>query len=82
MLGQNSHYHPLIHTVVLAGGLNKQNNWFNTVKNSLLMLKYCSNSSVGKSLYYLKQYYEQNRLEYYNNAKKYEYPKTVSEMNR
>jgi hypothetical protein len=32
--GQNLHYHPHIHTVVLVGGLNHRNQWCNTSKNS------------------------------------------------
>ena len=33
--GQDLHYHPHIHSVVLAGGLSKQNKWCKQVKNSL-----------------------------------------------
>jgi hypothetical protein len=73
--GQNLHYHPHIHSVVLAGGLNKQNQWRNTSKKFFIPVKVLSKKFRGKYLYYLKQYYEQNLLKFYNDAKQYENPK-------
>ena len=45
--GQNLHYHPHIHSVVLAGGLIKQNQCVTRVRNSLFLLKYFLRSFVG-----------------------------------
>lgn len=78
--GQNLHYHPHIHTVVLAGGLNKQNKWCNTSKKFFIPAKVLSKKFRGKYLYYLKQYYEQNRLEFYNDAKQYKNPKCFQSL--
>ena len=73
--GQNLHYHPHIHTVVLAGGLSKQNKWRNTSKNFFIPIKVLSKKFRGKYLYYLKQYYQQGKLHFYNDSEKYKDPK-------
>uniref|UniRef100_UPI0038996707 IS91 family transposase n=1 Tax=Bacillus fonticola TaxID=2728853 RepID=UPI0038996707 len=78
--GQNLHYHPHIHTVVLAGGLTKQNQWRSTSKRFFIPVKVLSKNFRGKFLYYLKQYYQQNRLEFYNDAKQFEDPKAFQEL--
>lgn len=73
--GQNLHYHPHIHTVVLAGGLTKENMWRNTSQKFFIPVKVLSKKFRGKYLYYLKEYYEKNQLQFFNDAKKYEDPK-------
>lgn len=73
--GQNLHYHPHIHTVVLAGGLDTHNQWRNTSKKFFIPVKVLSKVFRGKFLYYLKQYYKQNKLEFYNEAIKFKNPK-------
>lgn len=78
--GQNLHYHPHIHTVVLAGGLNKQNQWCSTSKKFFIPVKVLSRKFRGKYLYYLKQYYEQNRLEFHHDLKKYNHPGCFQEL--
>lgn len=78
--GQNLHYHPHIHTVVLAGGLSKQNQWRTSSKKFFIPVKVLSKKFRGKYLYYLKQYYEQNLLVFYNDAKKYEDPKEFQRL--
>lgn len=69
--GQDLHYHPHIHTVVLAGGLTKLKQWRNTSKKFFIPVKILSKKFRGKFLYYLKQYYHQNLLEFYGDAEKY-----------
>lgn len=69
--GQNLHYHPHIHTVVLAGGLTEQNEWRAASKKFFIPVKVLSRKFRGKYLYYLKQYYRQGLLEFYNDAKIY-----------
>jgi hypothetical protein len=78
--GQNLHYHPHIHTVVLAGGLSKQNQWRNTSKKFFIPVKVLSKKFRGKYLYYLKQYYQQKRLKFYNDAEIYKNPKHFQEL--
>jgi hypothetical protein len=70
--GQNLHYHPHIHTVVLAGGLTEHNEWPATSKKFFIPVKVLSKKFRGKYLYYLKQYYRQGLLGFYNEAKIYQ----------
>lgn len=72
--GQNLHYHPHIHTVVLAGGLSKHNQWRNTSEKFFIPVKVLSKKFRGKYLYYLKQYYQQGKLHFYNDTDKYKDP--------
>jgi hypothetical protein len=73
--GQDLHYHPHIHTVVLAGGLTKLNQWRGSSKKFFIPVKKLSEKFRGKFLYYLKQYYHQNLLEFYGDEEKYREPK-------
>ncbi len=63
--GQNLHFHPHIHTVVLAGGLNRLRQWRNSSQNFFIPVKVLSKKFRGKYLYYLKDYYRKNLLEFY-----------------
>lgn len=72
--GQDLHYHPHIHTVVLAGGLSKHNQWRNTSKKFFIPVKVLSKKLRGKYLYYLKQYYQQDLLKFYNDMEQYKNP--------
>ena len=63
--GQDLHYHPHIHTVVLAGGLTKLNLWRNTSKDFFIPVKVLSKKFRGKFMSYLKKYYDQNLLQFY-----------------
>ena len=78
--GQNLHYHPHIHTVVLAGGLTKLKQWQNTSKKFFIPVKKLSKKFRGKFLYYLKLYYSQNLLEFYADAEKYREPKNFQNL--
>lgn len=78
--GQDLHYHPHIHTVVLAGGLTKLNQWRNTSKKFFISVKKLSKKFQGKFLYYLKQYYRQNLLEFYGDAERYREPKDFENL--
>jgi len=73
--GQDLHYHPHIHTVVLAGGLTKLNQWRNSSKNFFIPVKVLSKKFRGKYLHYIKQYYRQNLLNFYGNAQENQNPK-------
>jgi hypothetical protein len=78
--GQNLHFHPHIHTVVLAGGLSKLKRWRSSSKKFFIPVKVLSKKFRGKYLYYLKQYYEQKLLAFYNDAKKYKDPKQFQSL--
>lgn len=72
--GQNLHYHPHIHTVVLAGGLTKHNQWKSANQKFFIPVKVLSKKFRGKYLYYLKQYYQENQLKFYNDLEKFKEP--------
>lgn len=78
--GQNLHYHPHIHTVVLAGGLSKQYKWRKTSKKFFIPVKVLSKKFRGNYLYYLKQYYQEGKLHFYNDAEKYNDPKCFQSL--
>jgi len=77
---QDLHYHPHIHTVVLAGGLTKLNQWRNSSKKFFIPVEVLSKKFCGKFLHYLKQYYRQGLLKFYGNAQKYQQPKNFREL--
>ncbi len=77
---QDLHYHPHIHTVVLAGGLTKQNIWRNSSKKFFIPVKVLAKKFRGKYLYYLKKYYCQNLLNFYGEAQKYQEPKLFNHL--
>lgn len=78
--GQDLHYHPHIHTVVLAGGLTKLNQWRNSSKKFFIPVKVLSKKFRGKYLHYIKQYYHQDLLEFYGNAKAFQNPKLFRDL--
>ena len=78
--GQNLHYHPHIHSVVLAGGLSKQNQWRETSKKFFIPVRVLSKKFRGKFLFYLNQYYQQNQLNFYNDTETYKDPNRFQEL--
>jgi hypothetical protein len=72
--GQDLHYHPHIHTVLVAGGLTKLNKWRSSSKKFFIPVKVLAKKFRGKFLYYLKQYYRQDLLKFYGTAKEYQCP--------
>jgi len=73
--GQDLHYHPHIHTVVLAGGLTKLGQWQSSSKKFFIPVKVLSKKFRGKYLHYLKQYFRQNLLKFHGDAQEYQSPK-------
>lgn len=78
--GQNLHYHPHIHTVVLSGGLTRLNEWRSSSKKFFIPVKVLAKKFRGKYLYYLKEYYQEKRLNFYGDAKQYQNPKVFQEL--
>jgi len=77
---QDLHYHPHIHTVILAGGLTKKNKWRSSNKKFFIPVKVLSKKFSGKFLYYLKKYYYEKALKFYGNAQQYENPKLFEKL--
>lgn len=78
--GQDLHYHPHIHSVVLAGGLNEHNQWRRSSKKFFIPVRVLSKKYRGKFLYYLKQYYKQGQLKFFNELEVYKNPKRFQEL--
>lgn len=78
--GQNLHYHPHIHTVVLAGGLTKQNQWRNASNKFFIPVKVLSKKFRGKFLFYLKRYYQKRKLRFYQGMETYHNSKRFQEL--
>lgn len=68
---QDLHFHPHLHTVVMAGGLTELGKWRSSRKKFFIPVKVLSKKVRGKYLYYLKEYYAQDKLSFYGNAKGY-----------
>ncbi|MBP1616134.1 MAG: putative transposase [Bacteroidetes bacterium] len=77
---QDLHYHPHIHTVILAGGLSKGNQWRKSRKKFFIPVKVLSKKFRGKFLDELKQYYHKNLLQFYGAAKSYQNPKAFQNL--
>jgi predicted Zn-ribbon and HTH transcriptional regulator len=63
--GQNLMDHPHIHCIVPGGGLSSTGKWVNSRKKFFIPVKVLSRKFRGKFLYYLKQIYGQNKLEFH-----------------
>lgn len=77
---QDLHYHPHIHTVILAGGLTKNNRWRNSSKKFFIPVKVLSKMFRGKFLGYLKQCYHQKLLMFYGAAQPYQESKDFQKL--
>jgi len=67
--GQNLMHHPHIHSIVPAGGLSSIGKWVNSRKKFFIPVKVLSRKFRGKFLYYLKQLYYTNKLEFHGSLK-------------
>ena len=63
--GQTIVYHPHIHAIVPAGGIDKLGKWRNSKKKFFIPVKVLSRKFRGKFLYYLKQ----EKLDFYGENK-------------
>lgn len=78
--GQDLHYHPHIHSVVLAGGLSEEHKWCRSSKKFFIPVKVLSKKFRGKYLYYLKKYYVKKKLKFYNENEIYKRPNNFKEL--
>jgi hypothetical protein len=65
--GQNLMHHPHVHCIVPGGGLSSLGKWVNSRKKFFIPVKVLSRKFRGKYLFYLKQLYYQNKLEFHGN---------------
>lgn len=63
--GQNLMHHPHIHCIVPGGGLSPLNEWVNCKKKFFIPIRVLSRKFRGKFLFYLRQAYEENKLEFH-----------------
>ncbi len=63
---QDLHYHPHIHVIVIGGGLTPNRSWRRCGKEFFIPVKVLSKKFRGKFLYYLKDYYRQDKLKFYD----------------
>lgn len=77
---QDLHYHPHIHTVILAGGLTKKNQWANSSRKFFIPVKVAAKKFRGKFLSYLKQYYQEQLLAFYGEAQQYQNPRNFQAL--
>ena len=74
--GQTMVFHPHIHTIVPAGGLDKIGNWKESKKKFFIPVKVLSRKFRGKFLYYLKQ----EKLEFYGSNEYLEVKENFDEL--
>ena len=78
--GQDLHYHPHIHVVMLAGGLTLCRQWRSSSKKFFIPVKVLAKKFRGKFLFNLKQMYVQNELKFYGKNSCYQNPKAFKEL--
>ncbi len=78
--GQDLHYHPHIHTVVMAGGLTELNKWKSSSKKFFIPVKVLSKMFRGKYLHYLKQYYHEQLLTFHGDLEQLQKPQKFQEL--
>jgi hypothetical protein len=78
--GQNLMHHPHIHCIVPGGGLSSIGKWVNSRKKFFIPVKVLSRKFRGKFLYYLKQLYCQNKIEFHGSQKFLSYDKDFEKL--
>ena len=74
--GQTLVYHPHIHCIIPAGGIDKQGKWRESKKKFFIPVKVLSRKFRGKFLYYLKK----EKLEFYGENKYLEIKENFEEL--
>ena len=69
--GSEMNFHPHLHTILLGGGLNRNNRWVDNGKEFFLPIRVISRTFRGKYLAGVKQLWKDGRLEFHGTAKKY-----------
>ena len=77
--GQNLMHHPHIHCIVPGGGLSSVGKWINSRKKFFIPVKVLSRKFRGKFLYFLKELYYQDKLEFHSSQ---EYLSTDNEFEK
>jgi hypothetical protein len=63
--GQDLHYHPHIHMVLVGGGLTQTGQWRSASKKFFIPVKVLAKMFQGKFLSALKSYYNEQKLNFY-----------------
>jgi hypothetical protein len=77
---QDLHYHPHIHTLLLAGGLTELNKWRSASKKFFIPVKVLSKKIRGKYLAHLKEYYSCGELNFFGKAEEHESRKSFQSL--
>jgi len=77
---QSLDYHPHMHAVVTGGGLTEYNKWLGCRKKFFIPVKVLSKKFRGKYLHYLKQYYQQGKLNFYGDEQRLEDPREFQSL--
>lgn len=72
--GENLHYHPHIHTVILAGGLTPEKRWRKSREKYFIPVEVLADKFRGKFLFYLKKHYRLGQLHFYGDLEDYQMP--------
>ena len=80
--GSEMNFHPHLHTILLGGGLNRNNRWVDNGKEFFLPIRVISRTFRGKYLAGVKQLWKDGRLEFHGTAKKYREPLRISVSDR
>ena len=67
--GSEMNFHPHIHSIVLGGGLDRENHWKGSRKTFFIPVKVISRVFRGKYLEELKALWEDGRLEFHGTAR-------------
>lgn len=78
--GQNLDYHPHIHTLVLAGGLTKENRWKCSGKDFFIPIAVLSKVFRGIFMSELKKMFTTEKLSFHGTVKHLEEAKAFSEL--
>ena len=70
--GSEMNYHPHIHTILLGGGLDKDNHWKDKGDKFFLPIKVISKVFRGKYMEELKSFWEEGELKFYGSSEKYQ----------
>lgn len=77
---QDVHYHPHIHSVVMAGGLTRQNGWRVSSQKFFIPVRVLAEKFRGKYLHYLRLYYGAGQLKFYEEASRLQKPSGFQDL--
>jgi len=73
-------FHPHIHVIILAGGLTDHLKWRSSSRKFFISVKVLGEKFRGKFLHHLRQYYSENKLNFYGDFREFENPEAFSSL--